>query len=147
MNHHAEDQQGPVTKAKEDPRSIAAHIDDVVDLSRIYRESLARIDQYERLVNDGQELEGALKFGGFLIWSGIVSLCRRYAQPEHPKIDGDFLRWKAEELQRQVREKRNDRDQRAKLDEKQIAGINRRLDILAAQVARCHVYCPSTRPG
>jgi hypothetical protein len=134
------------TRPQSAARTIDDHIEDVVDLARVYRESICRIEQYERLVNDGQELEGALKFGGFIIWSGIVGLCRRHAQA-CPKIDGDFLRWKAEELQRQVREKWSAHDQRAKLDEKQIAGINRRLDTLAAQVARCHVYCPSTRPG
>jgi hypothetical protein len=125
-------------------RAIDAHIDDVVDLSRIYRETANRIDAYMRAVNDGQELQAALDFGGFVLWSGIIGLCRRYSRSS-PKIDGDFLRWKAEELQRQVRERWRDSGQRARLDKDQIEGINRRLDMLAAQVARCHVHCP--HPG
>lgn len=120
---------------------ISASYEDRAWLARIYRESITRIEQYEREVNDGNELQAALNFGGFILWSGVVSLLRRHAQAS-PKIDGDFLRWKAEELQRQVRERWRDSDQRARLDKDQIAGINRRLDMLAAQVARCHVYCP-----
>lgn len=80
----------------------------------------------------------ALEFASYVIWSGITPLCSKFDQNCPVTIDGDFLRRKAEDLQRKVRshwlchgEPVVDR----RKGEVDIGAINRKLDIIAARIA------------
>jgi hypothetical protein len=108
--------------------------------SVIYRETIHWLNRHEARVREGRDLQSALEFGAFVIWSGIVPFCSAYDGKGFPEINSALLRWKAQELQRSVRERwqasEGNRPPPAQMDASQIAGINRRLDILAAQIAR-----------
>jgi hypothetical protein len=109
--------------------------------STIYSETLHWLNRYEARVREGRDLQPALEFGAFVIWSGILPLCSAYDGRGYPEINGALLRWKAQELQRSVRERwkamdGNGRPLPHQVDSSQIEGINRRLDIIAAHVAK-----------
>jgi hypothetical protein len=106
-------------------------------VARIYREAVNKIDTYSQRVKQGQDAQAALEFGGFILWSGIIPLCREIATDSHPKIDGSHLQWLAEELQRDARERLSFPGKPAKIDATQLEAINRKLDVIAAQIQRC----------
>lgn len=128
---------------KELEKQVISNKDDAEDLvwiSRVYRESIGNLDRLSRRVDEGQDLYAALGFAQWLLWSGLIPLCRRHAR-EQPKIDGAFLEWKAEELQRAVRAKFNNPKAESQIAATQLEQISRKLDVLAAAMARCSARC------
>jgi hypothetical protein len=102
-------------------------LDDVATvawLAQAWRETFNEVERWQRAVNEGGQLEPALRFARYVLWSGLIPLFRAYAQ-EDPKIDGALLEWKTEELQRSVQE-RFDRagKGRIELEETQVERIN-----------------------
>lgn len=109
--------------------------EDLSSLARIYSETTRKLEEYLHRVREGRDLQPALEFAGWVLWSGITMLCSRHAQAM-PKIDGSHLRWKAEELQRLVRDKFRDPKSLPQIPMTQLQALNHKMDVLAALVAR-----------
>lgn len=111
--------------------------DTICWLARIYGEAIAKLDQYEKRVNEGTDLQAALEFSGWILWSGLTKLMQMHAR-QSPKIDGDFLRWRAEELQRNVREKWQHPNKPPQVPLAVLQSIEHKLDLIAAQIQRTY---------
>lgn len=104
-------------------------------LARLWSETSRTLDLYQAHVNEGQDLMAGLEFARYVLWSGIVPLCKSFAQ-DCPKIDGAYLQWKAEELQRSVQDVFiRARGAKVELAETQLESINRKLDLIAGRLS------------
>lgn len=105
----------------------------------IWRETCNRLDAYQLLVGEGRELEAALTFARFVIWSRLDRLMAEHDNPGLLKVDSSLMVWKARELQRTVQEAYRTGKASPAASEGLLQAIQRKLDIIAAHV--------STKPG
>jgi hypothetical protein len=106
--------------------------------ARLYRETISRIDWYEARVTEGQDLMAALDFARYVLWSGIVPICKEHACDSGAplKVDGSFLQYRAEDLQRNVQDRFARDNGKIKIRETQLEALNRKLDLIAGYVSR-----------
>jgi hypothetical protein len=108
----------------------------------MYMDAHAKLDGLNNRVSQGLDLQPALDFAAFVLWSGLVPLCRIFADPKPPKIDPDLLKWKAEELQRDVRSHwTKPSDKRIKLD--LLTSIHHKLDTIAGVISGMQPQSPT----
>jgi len=111
---------------------------DVTDWAWLYKETARVLDVYEGRVREGKDLAAALEFARYLQWSGLIKMFKAHANDETGmfKVDGAFLQWKIEELQRMVRDRYRKGDSEPHITETQLEAINRKLDLLAGHIAQ-----------
>jgi len=110
------------------------HDFDSVDLHWLYVQTVGQLNIYERRVREGKSLEAALDFAQFVIWSGLPKLMEAHSQPDPLKVDGAFLRYRANELQEIVRSNfKGEPVPVVNLTE--LEKINHKLDLIAGRVA------------
>jgi hypothetical protein len=105
----------------------------------IYRATLSRLELYLGRVQGGLDLEAALAFAQYVLWSDLPRLCQIHSSRRFPKVDGAHLRWTAEELQRSVREWWTQPGKTPQIKETQMQQIRRNLDLIAGMLmsGRC----------
>jgi hypothetical protein len=110
---------------------------DKTTLAWMWNETRNRLDSLSRRVNEGKDLDAAREFANYVQWSGMCKLFDQYAGGSGPlKIDGAFLRWKAEELERTVQEIWQSGKIQPQIPLAEVEAINRKLDLIAAHVSK-----------
>jgi len=103
------------------------------DLARLYLETARALGNFERKVRQGADLDNAVQFARYLKWSGVLKFLQLV--PAAPGIDAVNLRWRVDELEREVQAlwvgKQADG---ASGDD--LSQINHKLDIIAAHIAK-----------
>lgn len=102
----------------------------------MWKETINRLDLFERLVQEGRALEPAVEFARFVLWSGLISFFEQNPQSAPLKCDGPLLRWKCEELQRCVTERYRLNDSSPRLGKGELETLHDKVDKLAGYVAR-----------
>lgn len=74
-----------------------------VDLHWLWRETDGRLDYCIRLVERGEGIEAAAMFGQFVIWSGLVKICKAHSSDGPLRVDGSLLESKVGMLLEGVR--------------------------------------------
>jgi hypothetical protein len=110
--------------------------DSSLNLARIWRETLTRLESLDVAVQEAKRLDEALDFTRFVFWSGLLQLFKENPQPFPLKVDGPFLEWKCKELQSKVQERYRLNDGAPHIEETQLNAINRKLDIIAGHLQK-----------
>lgn len=101
----------------------------------LWNETINRLDSYRLRVDTGVDLDAALEFSRFVLWSKLSEVLAPHDRGGPLKVDSSFLRWKAEELQRTVQDAYRDGKIVSKANQAPLEAISRKLDLIAAQVA------------
>jgi len=109
---------------------------DNVQLYVLCRETGNRIASLRRAVDEGHRLDEAANFARYVLFSGICTLLQQFPQGEPLPCDGHLLQHQANELLRAAQDRYRTGDTTAKLDWSYLDAINRKLDLIAGQVAR-----------
>lgn len=107
-----------------------------VDAHWFWKESINRLESLGKRVAEGRDLEQALEFSRFFLWCHIDKLLAQYQSDGELKVDMAFLRWKAEDLQRQVLELYAAGKVPERGNQSAMEGVLKRLDIIAAHVSK-----------
>jgi len=102
----------------------------------LYRETLREVQGHERRVREGKQVEEALNFSKFVLFSGIVQILKAHSDAGRNKIDGAHLQWRCEELERACNEYWKSKNRTPSISLTELEAINRKLDVIAAHVAR-----------
>lgn len=105
------------------------------DAHWFWKQSINRLESLRKRVVEGRDLEQALEFSRYILWCRIDKLLVDYKSDGELKVDMPFLRWKAEELQRQVLALYGAGKVRENGNQSAMEAILHRLDIIAAHVA------------
>lgn len=108
------------------------------NLHGIYREAMRVLNDLRDRVLEGLNLDEALHFANFIEWSRLCELLKPFDRDGLLTVDSHALLARAKEVQHLVRDtyvKQGKEEWFPRHDESQLQGINRRLDILAAQVS------------
>ncbi len=84
----------------------------------------------------GQDLNAAIEFARYVLWSKLDDVLKPHDCDGALKVDSAFLRWKAEELQRNVQECYQLGKGATRTEQTQLEGINRKLDLIAGQLVK-----------
>jgi len=109
---------------------------DSVKMHWMWRETIARLDVYAKRVSESKDLEAALEFGNYLLSSGLVKFFDSIPQPAPLTVDGPFLRWRVNELLQAVRSRYRTNDSQPHVEASELEAISRKLDLIAAGVAK-----------
>jgi len=101
----------------------------------LYRETLGKLERHEKLAREGKDLEASLSFASFVVNSGIPAILRPFSQDVPVKIDAAHLQWRAEELQRTVRQFYIHQGHKPEIEMSVMESINHKLDLIAGHVA------------
>lgn len=102
----------------------------------LYKETVNRLDRYQALVNEGRELEAALQFARFIIWSRLDRLMAPHDCEGALKVDSSLMLWKARELERTICEAYRSGKACPTPSQSVLEAIHHKLDLLAGYVAR-----------
>jgi len=115
---------------------------DQVKLYVCYRDTQARLSSFSRCVQEGHHLDEAADFARF-VFNSLAPLLVLFPQSSPLPCDGHLLRRAAADLLRDVQERWVTGDTSPKLQLSELQGINHKLSILAAHVARMTPVMPS----
>ncbi len=118
-----------------------------VDYHWLYRETVNQLDRYGKAVAQGSALSEALNFTRYLLWSGITKVLEAHARPEPLKVDGAYVRWKAEELQRAVQERFKMNKTAPNVALSELESINHKLDLIAGHISKLSPPSTTEEPG
>jgi hypothetical protein len=114
-----------------DNGKFAAH-----NLARFWRETSNQLHSHKRLVAEGKYLEEAHDFCRYVLNSGMLSIFEASPQAFPLKVDAAFLRWQAEELTREIQDRYRKGKNTPTVEFSEIQSINRKLDLIAGQLAK-----------
>jgi len=106
------------------------------DAHWMWQESINRLESLRRRVSEGRDLEQALEFARYFLWCRMDKILEPYESDGPLKVDCAFLRWKAEELQRQVQDLWSAGKVVPTGNQSAMETILKRLDIIAAHVSK-----------
>lgn len=109
---------------------------DGVQAYKLWRETRHMLTIYERRAREGKDLDAALEFARYVIWSGVVDVVNASAHLSPIAIDAAHLKWKAEDLQRTVQECYRTGKAKPQIELAEIEAINHKLDLIAGHIAR-----------
>jgi hypothetical protein len=101
-----------------------------------WRETVNRLDSLQQRVNEGKDLDAAVEFARFVLWSKMADLLKPQDCDGMLKVDSAFLRWKAEELQRSVCDAYRTGKAAPRGEQGQLDAIGHKLDIIAGQLSK-----------
>jgi len=104
----------------------------------LWRETNSRLDRYSASVREGRELDAAAAFCRYLTFSGICALLEENAAPEPLTVDGALIRWKANDLEKEVCNQWR-LGKVPETRETQLEVIHHKLDLIAGQLAKIPV--------
>ena len=102
-----------------------------VNMHKIWRETLNRLDSFSGRVREGRDVNAASEFARFLKFSGIIMLCKANEALEPLKCDGAFLQWKCDELLDACNDFFRTNGQTAGLKEPHLLSLHDKVDRLA----------------
>jgi hypothetical protein len=113
---------------------------DTAYLARIYSETLAKLESFSRRVAEGRDINAASEFARWLPFSGILSLLDRYpnqvASHNPLKVDGRFLRWKAEQLTEACNDRYRTNNQNPAIERTEFEAMREKIDRMAGYLSR-----------
>jgi len=109
---------------------------DSVQMHWMYRETLNRLAIHAKRVSEGKSLDEALDFTHYLQSSGLIKFFEVNPHPAPLKVDGAFLRWRCRELQMAIRDRYRNHDVSSRVEPSELEAISRKLDIIAAGIAK-----------
>lgn len=95
-----------------------------------------RLERFSALVAEGKFLFEARAFCSYVLFSGLISLFEANPQDPPLKVDGAFLRWKAEDLQQTIQERFRLNDTSPHLSESEFLSLHDKLDKVAGYLSR-----------
>ena len=107
-----------------------------VDAHWFWKEAINRLESLRLRVKEGRDLDPALDFCRFILWSHIDKLLLPYQCDGELKVDVAYLRWKAEDLQREVQILYSTGKAAADANRGTMEAILHRLDLIAGHVAK-----------
>lgn len=113
----------------------------------LWKETVARLTLYQHAVNEGKDLDAALAFARYVIWSKLVDVLKPHDCEGFLKVDSAFLQWKAEELQRSVQDVYLAGKSAPQGDQSHLEAISRKLDAIAGRLAQVPIEPPSQTPA
>ena len=81
----------------------------------------------------------AVEFARFVRWSGLVKLFEENAQGEPLKVDGAYIRWKAEELERCCTERFRTNSTEPTLTAAYLQSLHDKIDLMAGYLGKLTV--------
>ena len=99
------------------------------------------LDHFAQLVREGKSLEEARRFAQYVLNSRLVDLLEANPQPFPLACDGNAVRTKAEQLQRDIQLRWERCDTKPHIPESELATISQRLKTLEA-----HLLGESAKP-
>jgi len=109
---------------------------DTVRLHRIWSETTRHVETFQRDAREGKRVLEASIFGRWLRFSGILELLDDNPQQFPTVVDGKALRRQVEDLLSDCGEKFKSGKADPTYAQSDIAEINRKLDVIAAHVAK-----------
>src|SRR5450759_2817873 len=113
------------------------------NLARFWKETANKLDSFRARVQEGKDLEAAREFCAYVIWSGMLRMFDAYPQEFPLKVDGAFLRFKAEDLQREIQERWRSGKNAPSIQFSEVQSINHKLDLIAGHLAK---FSPPDNP-
>ena len=101
-----------------------------------WQETFNRLSSLNRRVQEGKDLEAAREFCAYLLWSGVLEVFASITPEGISHVDWPHLRWKAEELQREVQERWRSGKNNPNIEVAELEAINRKLDLIAGHVSK-----------
>jgi len=105
-----------------------------VEYHWLYKEAINKLASFERRVREGKDVEAAREFCAWLLFSKLDDILKPHDCQGALKVDSGQLRYRAEQLQREVQDAWRS-GKVSHVDASALDGINRKLDLIAAQVA------------
>lgn len=102
----------------------------------LWRETRDNLERYRERVSTGVDLDGALAFAKFVLWSGLPRVLAPYDNQGIWKVDSAHLGWLAKELQRDVQERYRKGKTQPDAPLTQLEAIHHKLDLLAGHVSQ-----------
>lgn len=123
------------------------YTDSEVNLHWIWKETLQKVDSFSKRVAENVDVESAHEFARYLLWSGILKMLERNPQSEPLKVDGAFLRWKANELERACTERWRLKDKDPHLSMLEVQSIHEKLNAIAGFLSKFPNPAPVVQPA
>lgn len=125
---------------KREPRTLVMpEPSEILRYAWLYRSTIQQLSVLRERAAEGKELPAANDFARYVLNSGILDILQPFDQADSTgaiKIDSAFLRWTAEDLRRVVCESFKRSGAAPGFDVSTLENINRKLDIIAAEIAR-----------
>lgn len=109
------------------------HLDDA-GLFTMWNETMGTLDGFEDMARRGVQLESAVNFARFVLWSGMCAMFERGSRDDHLKVDGAAVRVRCEALQRKCQEWWSGGLKRDSTDLVEVEALHRKLDVILRQV-------------
>jgi len=132
---------GAISQASTFSRSQKAEVQSgylpAVNVYKIYNETMNQLSWLDGHVREGKELEQALRFCRYVIWSGIIELCNYHATVEPGlKISGANLHTRAKQLQMDVQDRFRTNNLAPAIEMTELEKLNRKLDLIAGRISQ-----------
>src|SRR5512133_1091057 len=102
----------------------------------LYRETLTRLEVFERRVSENRDVMAASEFCRWLNFSGIFRILDAHPAPEPLKVDGAFLKWKSGEVLKACNDRFRTNDSKPHLAELQLQSLHDKLNTMAGYLSR-----------
>lgn len=108
-----------------------------VNVYRIYNETMNQLSWLDGHVREGKQLEPALNFCRYVLWSGVIDLCNYHAETDTPlKISGANLLTRAKQLQIDVQDRFRTNNLSPAIQMTELEKLNRKLDLIAGRISQ-----------
>lgn len=107
-----------------------------VNLHWIWRETVTRLNVLQGRAREGKNVQEASEFARWLRFSGLIKLFESNPQPEPKQVDAKVVEKLIDGILSDCADQWRSRNGDVKYSESDIAEISRKLDIIAAQVAK-----------
>ena len=104
-----------------------------------WNETKNRLETFHRRVQEGRDVQAAVDFARFIQQCGLIKLFEEHSQPEPLKIDGAFIRWKAEELERCCTERFRTNSSEPTLTAAYLQSLHEKIDLMAGYLSKLTV--------
>jgi len=108
----------------------------VASAHTFWREANNRLDRLLNRVREGQGLDEAVEFARWLRNSRVFELLQDFDNQGCLKVDTALLRWKTDELERQVTQRYASGKFAPKPDTSHLEQINHKLDLIAGHLSK-----------
>ena len=110
-----------------------------LNLSRLYTETMHRIETLRRRVQQGRDVMAASEFARWLFFSGMVEVFKAHPQDGFNKVDGWLLSSKVEALIELCNERFVSGDKRAQMEKDEVESLCEKVDRMAGYLAKLTV--------
>jgi len=107
---------------------------DIADVAWLYKETMARLNYYQKRVNEGKDLEAAHDFCGYVFQADLQKLFRLSGAGGF--ADADAMNAKRKELEYQIHEMWRTCKVIKRYDEGAVEALNRKVDMLLEALSK-----------